>query len=263
MLSKVTVLDPGTRTGRVGIPSSKSLAHRALICRAFDVGLSGLKGDPFLARRVLAEAEICNAGLNELGPLMRLSNPKWLLPQRASVATALTLPALKGYLQRECGKHFDADKWETVRQRLLAEDNAVVCDSYGNRELLNGRLLPVVCHRKDAGLFEVQKTRCLAAAAGAVLVSARIAKGEQDIINTAIRQGCSVVTVEDNGFPSLYHPSEQRIDLCSNNKLLIVSPWKYVYRRAADTISVIECKTMNCVVQALCRTKDSWWKSIG
>lgn len=194
--------------------------------------------------------------------LMRLSNPKWLLPQRASVATALTLPALKGYLQRECGKHFDADKWETVRQRLLAEDNAVVCDSYGNRELLNGRLLPVVCHRKDAGLFEVQKTRCLAAAAGAVLVSARIAKGEQDIINTAIRQGCSVVTVEDNGFPSLYHPSEQRIDLCSNNKLLIVSPWKYVYRRAADTISVIECKTMNCVVQALCRTKDSWWKSI-
>ena len=31
--------------------------ERALICRAFDVGLSGLKGDPFLARRVLAEAE--------------------------------------------------------------------------------------------------------------------------------------------------------------------------------------------------------------
>ena len=195
--------------------------------------------------------------------LMRLSNPKWLLPQRASIATALTLPALKGYLQRECGRHFDADRWETVRQRLLAEDNAVVCDSYGNRELLNGRLLPVVCHRKDAALFEVQKARCLAAAAGAVLVSARIAKGEQDIINTAIRHGYPVVTVEDNGFPSLYHPSEQRIDLCSNNKLLIVSPWQYVYRRAADNISVMECKTMNCVVQSLCRTKDSWWKSIG
>ena len=27
-----------------------------------------------------------------------------------------------------------------------------------------------------------------------------------------------------------------------------------------DTISVAECKTMNCIVQAICRTKDSWWK---
>ena len=193
--------------------------------------------------------------------LMRQNNPKWLLPQRASVATALTLPALKGYLQRECGRQYDADKWEAISQRLLTEDNAVVGDSYGNLELLKGRLLPVVCHRKDAGLFEAHKARCLdAAAAGAVLVSAQIAKGEQDIIHTAIDQGFPVVRVEDNGFPSLYHPSEQRIDLCSGNKLLIVSPWQYAYRRVADAISVMECKTMNCVVQALCRTKDSWWK---
>ena len=193
--------------------------------------------------------------------LMRQNNPKCLLPQRASVMTALTLPALKGYLQRECGRQYDADKWETISQRLLTEDNAVVGDSYGNLELLKGRLLPVVCHRKDAGLFEAHKARCLdAAAAGAVLVSAQIAKGEQDIIHTAIDQGFPVVRVEDNGFPSLYHPSEQRIDLCSGNKLLIVSPWQYAYRRVADAISVMECKTMNCVVQALCRTKDSWWK---
>ena len=193
--------------------------------------------------------------------LMRQNNPKCLLPQRASVMTALTLPALKGYLQRECGRQYDADNWETISQRLLTEDNAVVGDSYGNLELLKGRLLPVVCHRKDAGLFEAHKARCLdAAAAGAVLVSAQIAKGEQDIIHTAIDQGFPVVRVEDNGFPSLYHPSEQRIDLCSGNKLLIVSPWQYAYRRVADAISVMECKTMNCVVQALCRTKDSWWK---
>ena len=35
--------------------------------------------------------------------LMRQQHPKWLVAQRASVATSLTLPALKGYLQRECG----------------------------------------------------------------------------------------------------------------------------------------------------------------
>ena len=52
-----------------------------------------------------------------------------------------------------------------------------------------------------------------------------------------------------------------RMDLCFNKKLLIVSPWQYVYRRVADTISIAECKTMNCVVQALCRTKDSWWRN--
>ena len=194
--------------------------------------------------------------------LMRQQHPKWLVAQRASVATSLTLPALKGYLQRECGAaQFNTDKWEMLQQRLLTENNAVVCDSYGNSQLLSARLLPVVCHRKDAPLFQQQKARCLAAAAlGAILVSARIAKGEQDIINSIMQQGYPVVTVEDNGFPSLYHPSEHRMDLCLANKLLIVTPWLYAYRRVGDTISVAECKAMNCVVQSICRTKDSWWK---
>ena len=194
--------------------------------------------------------------------LMRQQHPKWLVAQRASVATSLTLPALKGYLQRECGAtQFNTDKWEMLQQRLLTENNAVVCDSYGNSQLLSARLLPVVCHRIDAPLFQQQKARCLAAAAsGAILVSARIAKGEQDIINSIMQQGYPVVTVEDNGFPSLYHPSEHRMDLCLANKLLIVTPWHYAYRRVGDTISVAECKAMNCVVQSICRTKDSWWK---
>ncbi len=57
----------------------------------------------------------------------------------------------------------------------------------------------------------------------------------------------------------LYHPSERRIELCATNKLLIVTPWRYIYRHTHEPISVAECKTMNCIVQALCRTKDSWW----
>lgn len=194
--------------------------------------------------------------------LMRQTNPKWLLPQRTSVNTALKLPALKGFLERECGARlFNSEIWDGIRQRLLTEGDFITCDSYGNIQLLSGRLLPVVCHRKDASLFSVHKSRCLSAAASkAVLVSARIAKGEHEIIDTAIQQGYPVVTIEDNGFPTIYHPSEQRINLCADNKLLILSPWKYAYRRVGDTISVAECKTMNCVVQAICRTKDSWWK---
>jgi len=194
--------------------------------------------------------------------LMRQNNPRWLMPQRAAVKTALKLPALKGYLERECGARlFNDEIWEGIKQRLLTDGDFVTCDSYGNIQLLSAHLLPVVCHRKDASQFSVHKARCLSASAlGAVLVSARIAKGEHEIIDTAIQQGYPVVTIEDNGFPEIYHPSEARTDLCSTNKLLILTPWKYAYRHVGDTISVAECKTMNCIVQAICRTKDEWWK---
>lgn len=199
---------------------------------------------------------------NPRSRLMRTSNRNLQSPQRGGIGTALKLPALKGYLQRECGTPLiDEDKWENIQNRLLINDGMVTCDSYGNRQLLQCRMLPVVCHRKDKHLFTQQKQRCLTAASeGAILVSARIAKGEQEIIDTAIQQGFPVITIEDNGLPDLYHPSERRIDLCATNKLLIVTPWRYIYRHTHEPISVAECKTMNCIVQALCRTKDSWWK---
>lgn len=199
---------------------------------------------------------------NPRSRLMRTSNRNLQSPQRGGIGTALKLPALKGYLQRECGTPlFDEDKWENIQNRLLINDGMVTCDSYGNRQLLQCRLLPVVCHRKDKASFTLQKQRCLTAASeGAILVSARIAKGEQKIIDTAIQQGFPVITIEDNGLPERYHPSERRIDLCATNKLLIVTPCRYIYRHTHEPISVAECKTMNCVVQAMCRTKDSWWK---
>ena len=199
---------------------------------------------------------------NPRSRLMRTSNRNLQSPQRGGIGTALKLPALKGYLQRECGTPlFDEDKWGNIQNRLLINDGMVTCDSYGNRQLLQCRMLPVVCHRKDKASFTLQKQRCLTAASeGAILVSARIAKGEQEIIDTAIQQGFPVITIEDNGLPERYHPSERRIDLCATNKMLIVTPWRYIYRHTHEPISVAECKTMNCIVQALCRTKDSWWK---
>ena len=198
---------------------------------------------------------------NPRSRLMRTSNHNLQSPQRGGINTALKLPALKGYLQRECGTSlFDEDKWGSIQKRLLINDGMVTCDSYGNRQLLQYRLLPVVCHRKDKASFPQQKQQCLTAAAeGAILVSARIAKGEQEIIDIAIQQGFPVITIEDNGLPERYHPSERRIELCATNKLLIVTPWRYIYRHTHEPLSVAECKTMNCMVQALCRTKDSWW----
>ena len=199
---------------------------------------------------------------NPRSRLLRITNRGWLFPQRGGLNTALSLPALKSYLIREHAlTESDTQIWQNIQQRLLMNGTYVDSDSYGNRQLLSQRLLPVVCHRNDLRLYDKHKEACLTAAAdGAVLVSARIARGEQDIIDEAISRGYPVILIADNGFPAIYHPSERRIALCADGQLLIVTPWKYNYRRVDETISVAECKTMNCIAQALCRLKDDWWK---
>ena len=199
---------------------------------------------------------------NPRSRLLRTSNRSMLMPQRGGIDTAITLTALRGFLQRECPAHLV--KQEALCQlelRLLMADGKIICDSYGDRRLLTQRCLPVVCHRKDAARFSEQKRRCLEEAErGTVLVSARIAKGEQEIMDEALRRGFPVALVVDNGFPEVYHPSAERIEYCATGKMLLVSPWQYQYRKKDDAVSVPFCKTMNCVAQALCRTKDTWWK---
>ena len=198
---------------------------------------------------------------NPRSRLLRTTNRQWLQPQRNTVNTAVSIRALKGYLQRECPRQMAPDGFAVITQRLLQEDGYVVCDSYGNVELLHRKLLPVVCHRKDAALFEQQKARCLAeAAAGAVLVSARISQGEQDIMDAASTLGFPVVRIEDNGFPDIYHPSAQRMDDCASGRLVLITPWSYQLRSHTENITTLVCKTMNCIAQAVCRQKDDWWK---
>lgn len=198
---------------------------------------------------------------NPRSRLQRTMNRAWLHPQRHTVNTAVSLRALYGYLQRECPQQLTADIFAGLEKRLLQVNGWVMCDSYGNAQLLNRRLLPVVCHRKDAALFAQQKACCLAEAArGAVLVSARISKGEQEILDTAILSGYPVIRIEDNGFVDIYHPSANRTDDCAAGNLLLITPWAYQYRMKEESITVPFCKTMNCIAQAICRTKDSWWK---
>ncbi len=199
---------------------------------------------------------------NPRSRLLRTSNRSLLMPQRSSIDTAITLTALRGFLQRECPPRLvTQEALLQIECRLLSDDKKVICDSYGNQSLLTQRCLPVVCHRKDAARFNEQKRRCIEEAErGAILISARIAKGEQNIMDEALHRGFPVVLIVDNGFPEVYHPSAERIAYCSMGKMLLVSPWQFQYRKKDESISVPFCKTMNCVAQALCRTKDSWWK---
>ncbi len=199
---------------------------------------------------------------NPRSRLLRTGNRAMLMPQRGTIYTAITLAALRGFLMRECAPRFiTQEALSQIEPRLLLAGGMVICDSYGNRTLLSEkRCLPVVCHRKDANRFSDQKQRCLEEAEhGTVLVSARIAKGEQEIMDEAQHRGYPVVLIADNGFPEVYHPSAERIEQCAMGKLLIVTPWQYQYRKKDETVSVPFCKTMNCVSQALCRTKDDWW----
>jgi len=224
---------------------------------------------------------------NPRSRLMRTTNRAWLQPRRRTVDTAVTINGLRRYLATESpgtvlgdsvAKPFAAfaapatpaaqntptytPAFAALAQRLLLADGHIWCDSYGNAALLDGRrLLPVVCHRRDAARQAEQKARCLAeAAAGAVLVSARIARGEQDIMDAARRAGYATVLLDDNGFPDIYHPSAERLDDCAADRLLLLTPWTYQPRSHSDAITVAWCKTMNCIAQAVCRLKDDWWR---
>ena len=211
---------------------------------------------------------------NPRSRLLRMSNRAQLTVQRGAITTALTPAALGGYLQRECPPSVaTAEALTAIEGRLLTTAGSVSggsiagkvfisCDTFGNRALLTEhRCLPVVCHRKDGDRFSEQKQRCLEEAAhDAVLVGTRIAPKEREIMDEAVNHGFPVITLHDNGFADRYHPSADRLNLCAADRLLIVSPWQYQYRGKNEQITVLFCKAMNCVAQALCRTRDDWWK---
>lgn len=192
----------------------------------------------------------------------RSHNRARLQTQRGGIDTAVTPAALRRFLQRECPPALATpEALDTIEHRLLLAGGHIACDSYGDRRLLQRRLLPVVCHRKDEARRKEQKARCLEEAArGAVLVSPRIAPGEQAIIDATANHGFPVILVADNGFPTIYHPSTERIALCGEGRLLLITPWQYQYRGKNEQVTVPFCKAMNCVAQAPCKTKDSWWK---
>lgn len=200
---------------------------------------------------------------NPRSRLLRMTYRSILHPQRYSVDTAITINALRCYLERECPMQLNTEAFASLEKRLKQVNGRITCDSYGSTELLKHRLLPVVCHRKDGAWFVKQKTICLKeASSGAVLVSARIARGEQEILDSALRSGYPVVRVVDNGFPEIYHPSADLMDDCAASLLLLLTPWDYQFRAHDESVSVPLCKTMNCVVQAICRMKDDWWKAV-
>ena len=91
---------------------------------------------------------------NPRSRLLRSRQRATLTACRNGFTTALTPSALRGFLLREClQKHATAEALDAIKCRLLLADGKIALDTYGNRQLLNSKLLPVVCHRKDKSLF--------------------------------------------------------------------------------------------------------------
>lgn len=153
---------------------------------------------------------------NPRSRLLRTANRAQLQPRRFSIKTALSVKALWKYLQQECHpSQIGEQQWQDIQERLLTEDGMIVCDSYGSLEIMQQPMLPVVCHRKDSGSFIRQKEAIMTVAdSGVSLVSPRIAKGEQTIMDEVAAKGYPVILIVDNGFPEIYHPSKEKIELC-------------------------------------------------
>lgn len=203
--------------------------------------------------------------------LMRMCNRSRQTVIRQSIDTGISIPALHGYLQRECGAIATPERLADIDALLLVKFSStwskktIHLDCYGEAAILSAPLLlPVVCHRRDSQLFERQKALLLTKVQQekAVLISARIAKGEQSIMNEAQSIGAPTVRILLEGFPEKYHPSAAINELCAKGCMLLVTPWHWSYRYSGNTIDPVLCKTLNCIAQALCRKKDSFWKEM-
>ncbi len=126
------------------------------------------------------------------------------------------------------------------------------CQVIGNRFLLD---VPdkraVIIHRRYTQeerkrLFEEWMR---AGRAGAVLVSAGIAKDEQRVINEAFLRGIAVIKLCQYGFGPLYKPKGRLFDACREGRYLEVSPWPASTLK--ETITREQCLALNAMAERL------------
>ncbi|MCC8112856.1 MAG: transposase [Bacteroidales bacterium] len=126
------------------------------------------------------------------------------------------------------------------------------CEIYGNYFLLNipdREAVRVRSHDTDADFerkFAFWRQHC---EAGGTLVSAAISKRERDVINWAKDRGAPVIELCDSGFPPLWKPAGRDFDCCAAGKLLLISPWPYVYGK--PPITRRECQDLNRLAEAI------------
>lgn len=150
---------------------------------------------------------------------------------------------------------------KAVKARLNADERGIALDYIGNVELLSSeKKLPLVCHRADANLFEVQKEAVINAARnGFVIVSAFISQKERDIKQLLIAEQLPFVEIIDNGIAEKYKGVGKSFYALAERKLCQITPWKYRYEKDVK-VSREMCMVMNELSRVISGRNDDWWK---
>ena len=85
--------------------------------------------------------------------------------------------------------------------------------------------------------------------AGGVLISAAIATREKEVMREAMDRGYNIILLRENGFPPLYKPSGESFTVCSEGRLLQISPWEFHMER--KTISREQCLILNRMAEEI------------
>lgn len=150
---------------------------------------------------------------------------------------------------------------QSPNQSNSAPNIKPVLSFIGMRTILAAQCkLPLICHRSDAMLFEVQRDIVLQAARkGAVIVSAFISPKEREIKKQLLIEQLPVIEVMDNGFADRYKPTGKSFYACAENRLVQISPWTYAYSRDIKVTREM-CLVMNQLVRIITNKDDHWWK---
>lgn len=142
-----------------------------------------------------------------------------------------------------------------------AQPPRLLIDYLGNAQLLaNPDKVSLICHRKDAYLFERQKAAVMARArAGAVVVSAFISPKEREIRDALVSEQLAYVELTDNGFGEYYKPGGKSFYACAEGWAMQMTCWEYHYEKDLQ-ISREMCMTMNELVRIISKCSDDWWK---
>lgn len=116
------------------------------------------------------------------------------------------------------------------RRHLSITVNNRKMEAYGNIFLLRDYdILPVIIRSKytqeEKQQLHDRWLRC--ATNNGVLISAFISKEEKTIRDEAIEAGARIIQIYPNGLPERFKPSGTEFQLCSEGRLLILSPWPY------------------------------------
>lgn len=147
--------------------------------------------------------------------------------------------------------------------KRIANTDILAIDYIGNRELLaSPRKISLICHRKDALLFDKQKDAVMnAARAGAIVVSAFINPKEREIMKQLMIEQLPFIEIIDNGFSDRYKPVGKAFYSTAENRHVQMSCWTYLYQNTSENqnISREMCLVMNELVRLISGVEDDWW----